>query len=281
MMSRPNEMKNVLLTVLLTAFLLVSCSRNSTNEPTEEPIDGQEVVIGNRGLNLSGFGDSARDFLSNNTYDRLIIQVGYVTGFRPSDEVMGDFADFIRQHTYKDDIQLVYKELPSPNEEDLTFQKIAQLEDLNRTYYNDGSTLALYIYFADAPAEADEPDEGLVTLGAVYRNTSMVIFESTLRGFDFGVTLADLERATLFHEFGHLLGLVNTGTDFADGIDHEDPASSGHCNINGCLMRAELTFASKLAKIMQQRTAKGQSPVPPFDSRCLADLEANGGPPVN
>jgi len=275
-------MKTLHLYGLFFAFLLASCggSDDEGTDPGPNP-PGEEEIIGNRNLNLANFGASANDFLSNENYDRLLIQVGYVSGFRPSDAVFEDFEAFIAQHTFKTDIEFIYKSLPSPGEEDLTFQEIADLEEENRTRYNDGTTLALYIYFADAPAEADEPDSGLVTLGAVYRNTSMVIFESTLRNFTApGITLADLERATLFHEFGHLLGLVDSGTGFADGIDHEDPASSSHCNRTGCLMRAELTFASKLVKTMQQRAARGMATVPPFDSRCLADLEANGGRPV-
>ena len=61
---------------------------------------------------------------------------------------------------------------------DLSLQEIADLESENRTEYNDGETLAIYIYFADAPSDSDDEDEGIVTLGAVYRNTSMVIHES-------------------------------------------------------------------------------------------------------
>ena len=63
----------------------------------------------------------------------------------------------------------MYTQLDSPNEESLTLEEIAELESDNRTIYNNGTTLAIYIYFADAPSEEDNEDEDLVTLGAVYR----------------------------------------------------------------------------------------------------------------
>ena len=100
---------------------------------------------------------------------------------------------------------------------DLTVQEIADIETEHRTVYNDGETLAIYIYFANSPAEDDiEEEEGLVTLGAVYRNTSMVIHEVTVRKLAESkrtqISVADVEIATLNHEFGHLFGLVNLGS---------------------------------------------------------------------
>ncbi len=244
---------------------------------------GGSQVTGVKALNLLGPGDSANDFLSNDNYDRLIIQVQYVTGFRPSNQVFSDLEDFIREFTFKDDIEFNYKAMASPGQESLTFQEIRQIEENNRTFYNDGSTLTLYIYFADAPAEGDDLDQGLVSLGAVYRNTSMVIFESTIRTASqiLSVPLTDFEKATLRHEFGHLFGLVNIGSPFADGIDHEDPSSSSHCSTAGCLMRAELEFGAGMAKAMKERVSKGMASIPEFSDRCLADMEANGGRPAN
>ncbi len=289
--------KTSILFVLSCFFLVLACSKNSDDTPEEEsiPID--------KSANLLGTGDSANDLLSNDKFTRLKIELAYVTGFRPTSSAINAFVDYIEGHTFKQNIELIYNELPSPAKETLTLQEIAKLESDNRTVYNDGETLGIYIYFADAPADDDDEEEGLVTLGAVYRNTSMVIHEETVKrfaGLSSFITVADVENATINHEFGHLFGLVNLGSDQVN--DHEDPEAESHCVVTGCLMRAELQFtASQLTarssqtgdlselqsacslsghsvlKMLEQTTAKGLGTAPDLDSECILDLQANGG----
>mgnify|MGYP001805083887 CR=1 FL=1 len=129
----------------------------------------------------------------------------------------------------------------------------------------------------------------------------MIIFESTIRllaNRSRTVTTAEIETATLNHEFGHLFGLVNLGTTPVN--DHEDPEADSHCVENPCLMRAELQFggsgkASALVKgkvhssctlnglqlleRMESRVSRGAAAAPPLDAECLLDLESNGGRP--
>lgn len=273
-------------------LLLLSCSKE-----TPEP----EVVI-DKTLNLKGTGDSANDILSNDTYDKLLIEIAYVSGFRPTQTAITDFTEFLRLHTFKENIEFTYQELDSPNEDELTLQEIADLESENRTAYSNGSTLAVYIYFSDAPAEDDEPEEGLVTLGAVYRNTSMIIHEATIRRLasqSVLVSNADVEAATLNHEFGHLFGLVDLGTTALS--DHEDSAAENHCNVEGCLMRAELQFtlsgkssfnnngsyaakmnpacvlsgATVMSLLRPSKTGKAVE-IPGLDTACVEDIHGNG-----
>ncbi|MEP2239882.1 MAG: hypothetical protein ABJI22_16045 [Maribacter sp.] len=283
----------------------ISCSKNSSDdESTEARVD--------KGLNLLATGDSANDILSNDTYDKLLIEIAYVSGFRPTETSMTQFTDYLKEHTFKEDIELVYQELSSPSEDELSLQEIANLETTNRTAYNTESTLAIYIYFTDAPAEGDDLEGGLVTLGAVYRNTSMVIYEETVRdlaSLSSSISVDDVETTTLNHEFGHLFGLVNLGSDMVN--DHESQSENedgqlvgdNHCNQEVCLMRAELQFGGPTGKslqsnfnaqyvdgvksactlsgatvlsMLQQTTAKGGNTVP-LDAECLLDIRANGG----
>ncbi len=251
-------------------LFLAACSKDTDNGNTPDPID--------RSANLLATGDSANDILTNDTYERLLIEIGYVTGFRPSAEAMNNFQAFLQQLTFKQDIVLQYLELPSPNKNELSLQEVADLEFDNRTAYNEDNTLAIYIYFADAPSDTDDPQEGTVTLGAVYRNTSMVIYETTVREIALKssqVTIEDVETATLNHEFGHLLGLVDLGTPPVNA--HEDPNAEHHCDVDGCLMRAEIEFGSGLLGAMNKRMLAGKGAVPGLDSECITDLQANGG----
>jgi hypothetical protein len=266
------DLKKVRIFLFLASLaLVVNCSKdNNIPDPDPSGID--------KSGNLLATGDSANDMLANDTFTKLLIEVAYVTGFRPTTEAMNNLEGLIRERTFKQDIQIAYRELPSPNEVDLSLQEIADLESENRTAYNEGATLAIYIYFADAPSEDDDPEAGTVTVGAVYRNTSMVIHESTVRKLysqSSQVTLADVETAALTHEFGHLLGLVDLGTTPVN--DHEDPTAQHHCDVLGCLMRAELNFGSGMMGILNSRISKEIGAVPGLDPECILDLQQNGG----
>lgn len=293
-------MKKFFVLSVLTTLLLASCSSSGDDTPETTDDDGGTTVV-DKSQNLLATGASANDLLSNANFDRLLVEVAYVSGFRPTAQTMDNFVQYLREHTFKESIEIEYLELDSPDEEDLTIQEIADLESENRTAYNDGTTLAIYIYFADAPSDDDELDEGLVTLGAVYRNTSMIIFERTIRALasrSLSITTTDVETATLNHEFGHLFGLVDLGTVPVN--DHEDPEAVNHCNVEGCLMQAQITFGSPMArslvsgskehlvsacslsgqailKMLETNAARNLAVVPVLDAECILDLQSNGG----
>ncbi len=270
--------KQFLAVIFMFLAITISCSKNSNDDDTIP------VTI-DKTANLKTTGDSANEILSNNTFDKLQIEIAYVEGFRPTSTSMTDFVAFLKQHSFKQDIELVYKELPSPNEEKLTLDEIFDLEKENRTVYNDGSTLAIYIYFADAPSEDDIEAEDPVTLGAVYLNTSMVIYEDTIRTLvdNTSVSVSDVETTTLNHEFGHLLGLVNLGSipvNDHEGIttdEYGNEIGDNHCTIEGCLMRAELQFGASMKKMLENRASKGIADAPGLGLECVLDLQANGG----
>ncbi len=246
---------------------LLNCGNDDSNP--------EEVI---KAANLLTTGASANDILSNTSFTKLHLELAYVVGFKPTDEAISNLEDFLRERTFKDEIEIVLRPLVSPEEEDLSITKIVDLESENRTLYNSNDRLAIYIYFADAPSEDDMPEEGLVTLGASYRNTSMVIHEVTLRDFASRsslVSLEDIETATLIHEFGHLFGLVDLGTTPVN--NHIDPDSPRHCNASVCIMRAELEFGMGMMSMMEKnKLSKGNS-IPSLDAECILDLQNNGG----
>jgi hypothetical protein len=262
--------KKILIAITFVFGCIIGCSNDSDDAPTTQNV--------NKSANLQATGSSANDFLSNTNFDRLLVEIAYVEGFQPSGQTVANFEDYLRERTFKQNIEFSFKSLSSPNEETLVLEEISELENENRTAYNDGTTLAVYIYFADAPSDGDDESEGLVTLGAVYRNTSMVIYESTIRDLAnraTTITLTDVETATLNHEFGHLFGLVNLGTTPVN--NHEDAEAENHCNVNGCLMRAELQFGGPMMKMLESNASKGSAAVPVLDAECILDLQGNGG----
>ena len=258
-------MKKLSILLFLTFALILGCSKDS-NESDALKVD--------KTANLKGPGDSANEFLSDSKFKNLAIEIGYVTNFKPTEAAISSFLDLINARAHKDNISIIYKELDSPKKDSLTVEEIADLEKENRTIYNNGDTLGLYIYFTDAASSTDDPEEDLVTLGAVFRNTSMVIYEATIRKLAARSTLitnSTVESATLNHEAGHLFGLVDLGTPSV--IDHQDPDAKSHCNLQNCLMRAELQFGWGMAKMLTSKNGA----IPNFGVECIKDLQANGG----
>lgn len=258
-------MRKISIVLILIFICFLGCSKD--NEP-------EASKTTNKTANLKGPGDSANDILSDTKFKRMVIEIGYVTGFAPTETAISDFVSLLNQRTHKDEISIVYKELSSPGKDSLSIKEISELETKNRTIYNNGDTMGLYIYFSDASSDNDKVEEDLVTLGAVYRNTSMVIYEATIRKLaarSILISTAMIEAATLSHEAGHLFGLVNLGSPMQ--TEHEDIEAKSHCNESSCLMRAELQFGGGIAKML---TEKGGT-TPGFGVECIRDLRANGG----
>lgn len=276
--------------IILCLVLVFACAKDADDTLSSD----------NKFANLLVTGQSANDMLSNDKFTKLKIEIAYVAGFRPTQSAMGLLINFLKTYTFKENIEMVFNELPSPDKETHTLQEIADLEVKNRTVYNNGDTMGIYIYFADAPDDDDEA-ESVATLGAVYRNTSMVIYETTVRRIADRNLIRDavVETATINHEFGHLLGLVNLGTTPINA--HEDEESNNHCDIAGCLMAAELQFGrigkssnlvsknkanfksscslseKSLMHILKNSSSKGFANAVPLDAECTLDLKSNGG----
>ncbi len=253
------------ISALVLCFLLIfGCSKDSSDDNSEDIID--------KTANLKSVGVSAKDILSDEKYTDIIFDIVAIRGFRPTQEAMDEFTNFITSRTFKQNITYKYTEIASSNKENYTLDDVVQIEKEQRTLYNTKDQVAIFIFFPDAPSDEDSGDS--FTLGAAFRNTSLVIYESTIRKLSATsstITDAMIESSTLQHELGHILGLVNLGTPMVN--DHEDTENKNHCNIDQCLMEATIEFSAK--RLMTKLAKTGQTP--DLDANCLADLRANGG----
>jgi hypothetical protein len=76
-----------------------------------------------------------------------------------------------------------------------------------------------------------------------------------------------VEQATLVHEFGHVMGLVNNGVPMAS--DHLDPEHPRHCTNNRCVMYWQNEGASDMMIFVQQMI--DDDSVVMFGDECLED----------
>ncbi|MDR5590934.1 hypothetical protein [Christiangramia sp. SM2212] len=252
-----------LLVFIFSVTLIASCTKDDPNSGGGGSID--------RTANLKSLGTSASDLLSDMTFTSLNIEMVYVEGNKPTDEGIAKFQSFLESRIYKPDgIQINIRSVNSSGKAPFAVEEIVEIEKDERTAYNVGDEIAVYIYFADGSNEKDTNEK--FVLGSAYRNTSMVIYEKTIREFASrpgAPNRATIEAATLNHEFGHLFGLVDLGTTPVS--NHEDPDNEGHCVTEGCLMRASIEFGSGVINLIDG------SGVPNLDDACIEDLQSVGG----
>ena len=245
--------------LLFTFLIIISCSND---DDSGVPIDETKAE------NLKPLGTSASDLLSSNTYSSLTVELAFTAGFRPSQEAINDFKIFLEDRVNKPDgIVYVETEINTPFVDTQTIEDIKAIEDEQRNYYTVENDIAVFIYFTHAKASTDT--ETTVTLGTSYLNTSMVIYQQTLREVSVSqsVDLYLLEETTLQHEFGHLFGLVNILEDDIHS-EHEDLAHKKHCIVENCLMY----YKSNISSAFRNRVS-----VPLLDPLCIEDLQAKGG----
>lgn len=254
------HIKKFLLVFICISFI-ISCTKEGTNEPGG--ID--------RSANLKSLGDSASDLLSDSKYTSLNVEMVYVEGSKPTDEAISKFQSFLQNRIYKPDgINITLRSVASSGKAPFSIEEIVEIEKKERTAYNAGDEIAIWIYFADGSNEKDENDK--FVLGSAFRNTSMVIYEGTIRNFanrPNSPSRAIIEAATLNHELGHLFGLVDLGTEPVS--DHEDSENQGHCRIEGCLMKASIEFGTGVFDVLE-----GDG-IPQLDQACIDDLQSIGG----
>lgn len=216
--------------------------------------------------NLS-VGASANSFLSNQYYNRLTVEVLYMPGFAPTETSVNNLRSFLIDHLNKPmGIEIIRRQIPSYNQESYSSNDVASIETENREVFNANQTITASLIILDG-----EYADNSQVLGIAYRNTSMAIFGSTIFDNSGGLsqpTRSKLESTVMNHEFGHLLGLVNLGSDMVD--NHQDTANGNHCDDNDCLMY----YASETTEIASFLIGND---IPTLDQNCRNDLIANGG----
>lgn len=256
-------MKYTRLTALLLVFLaFASCT-------TEDPEQGVNGI--DKSANLKTLGTSANDLLSSEKFTSMRVELVYVTGYEPSQKTIDNLNSFLRERTHKPDGYTIFKRaVESSGKAPFSIQEIADIESEERTAYNAGDEIAVYIYFADGSNENDTSTK--IVLGSAFRNTSMVIYGETVKSISNRLNAPDkstVESTVVNHEFGHLFGLVNLGTPLQSA--HEDDSSNGHCEGDGCLMNANVQFGTDLIDMVNSNV------IPSMDESCILDLQANGG----
>ncbi|TND08320.1 MAG: hypothetical protein FD123_2351 [Bacteroidetes bacterium] len=215
-------------------------------------------------------GITPNDLLSNRKYDKLIVEVQYMSGFIPTQEASDRIRQFLEQRLNKSGgIYIVYTSIPAEGRGAYSVEDIRKIEKENRTENTKGNTAAIYILFLDGDYAYNSGNSKV--LGVAYENSSVAIFEKTIRDYSGGIGEPQefaLEATVADHELGHLFGLVNNGSPME--ISHEDPAHAHHCDNANCLMNHTVE-TSDIVGLLVGNT------IPALDANCIRDLQRNGG----
>jgi predicted Zn-dependent protease len=211
-----------------------------------------------------------RSFLSADNYTGLIVDVIYIQGYEPTQTAIDNFKTFLSDRLNKPDGITINKiRITSPGKAYYSVDDIKNVEKKHRKNYPSGNTLSAFFFFADGNYAHDGQNSKV--LGVAYGSSSMAVFQKTVQEFSGGISQPSqyvLETTIMNHEFGHILGLVNAGTDMH--VHHQDVSNGHHCNNNKCLMYYAVERSDIISELLGGN-------IPQLDANCIYDLQRNGG----
>jgi hypothetical protein len=160
--------------------------------------------------------------------------------------------------------------------ETLTADQILAIASRHRGQASAGDTASIYVvfvnaYFADAGGkQADVLGVSLGTSGVVAMFKPVIAASDPGQGKVGNKIQIFVEQATMVHEIGHALGLVNNG--FAMARPHQDAEHGTHCLNPSCSMYWTNEGASAAAAFVKQYITSRSAIL--FDADCLADADA-------
>jgi hypothetical protein len=246
--------------------------------------EGTGAGTGTAGGSASGQPDAVD--LYGDGIDTIAIEVDYMAGAEPyTGEVLnfGDLWALFRTNAERlfqgrGKTFIVPSELSDMEAIDVsgdTFDvgAILDIADAHRDSPSEGSTATFYFVWLDGHYEKDgEVQDGV--LGVSIGGSGVVamfkpVIESTGAGPGLNVEKF-VEQATLVHEFGHAVGLVNNGVDITSA--HHDEAHGAHCNNQDCVMYWQIEGTAGAIEFATQFALSSDAIL--FGSECLDDTAA-------
>jgi hypothetical protein len=242
----------------LIVIIFITCCNERPRTDSEDET--------NFSYNERNFGASARDLLSARKFPAMIVEVQYMEGFPPDEAAMLNLRNFMEEHLNKPHgILFTQKQIPAVADTILNSEQVDSIQKANRTHGSDNGRIGLYILYTNGHYENKN------VLGHAFKNTCIVVYGKAVKQHHKTLsfpTQTTMESTLLLHEFGHLLGLLNSGS--AMEIAHIDSAHEAHCSNAGCVMYWSMSLKPSFGPLIGDA-------IPCFDSACLMDLKWNGG----
>jgi hypothetical protein len=157
-------------------------------------------------------------------------------------------------------------------DENLSSDEILDIAGDFRDTETAGSTASFYVLFVDGYFEdGGERNEQVIGV-SIGRTGVIAMFKPVIRELGSSdSSRAKGEQATLVHEFGHAVGLVNN--PIPPQSEHHDEENGAHCTNEDCVMYWLNERPNELASFIGDILIGGSGEVL-FDSECIDDIRA-------
>jgi len=217
------------------------------------------------------------ELLAAEPFTDLVIEIDHAPGREPSVAAREHLVRELRNVTSKTRVSVKLQEtLPNEPAKRWNASELVALEAATRSTEHRAPVAVLHVLYP-AGAFENETVAG-VTISGTVLGPVVVFLDSIekLRSPAGPLTLPrgvrdEVERATLLHEAGHAMGLVNNGLPMVR--DHEDPAHPGHSSNERSVMYWRVETLAGLREALLQ---DGGLPLY-FDADDRADMRSAGG----
>jgi hypothetical protein len=202
----------------------------------------------------------AKIFLRAAPARRLVIEIDYVSGRRPSQQALDHLRSVLQRELAKPEgITLdVDSEITNPRDS-YTISNLLSLERQYRTLHSNGEVATIWIAALNGSYAGSSG-----AIGLSFRATAFALFEDQIQqAANVFVSEGSIERSVIIHEMGHLLGLINIG--YRSHYDHEDRQHPHHSKYQSSVMYWAIEDMS-IATILRG------GPVSDFDQYDRADV---------
>jgi len=166
----------------------------------------------------------------------------------------------------------------APSGDSIDLAGIRALAAAHRNKSDTATRRTFYVLFLAVPYAKD----GVIRddlLGLTLQNDGVIaIFRSVLDALPTDGTQKHftvwMEKAALVHEFGHAVGLVNSGVPMSS--QHHDSAHGAHCTNEDCIMSYKSEAGQDLAAFIAKYQATKNRDL--FGAECLSDAHAASAP---
>jgi predicted Zn-dependent protease len=261
-------LKGVCLSLLFASFLFQTGCSGSSDDNT---VSGE----GSFALDIAQLYSSAETIVVNVAYEQ---DAEPCTGATLSEIPCWDVIEVNIQALFEGRIIepdiVVPKELSEmeqiPAQDELTWTA-AEIIDLARSIWDPLPSLFIkefFVLFINGYLDNDGTANTQVLGVSVVGTPVIAVFKDVvLASSSSSAVLMFVEQATLVHEFGHVMGLVNNGVEMV--TDHLDTEHPRHCTNEDCVMYWQNEGVADLRSFVQQMLLTS-SPVM-YGQECLDD----------
>lgn len=243
------------------------------------------VLLAGCTLGPFGNGEPAAPYhehvLGGGAYTDLVIEIDHAPGRAPGVAAREHLVDQLRAVTSKTRVRVVVEEtLPDDETKTWTSEELVALEQRTRTTAHKAPVAVLHVLYP-AGVHRENGDATGITISDTVNVATVTVFLDRIDDFETGVlptplpypenAVAEIEKATLLHEAGHAMGLVNNGLPMVR--PHEDPENAGHSANENSVMWASVDQAAGIEEALLHN---GALPLL-FDADDRADMRAAGG----